>query len=85
MAQDFSDNNGQKLAISFLSKAVTVWGQPPGGTNGNEVASQPIPGFEGFIYEQLVPLAFKIPSSSDFNPKDGQMMVVSVGILICSY
>lgn len=80
IAQDFSDNNGQKLAFAFLSRAVTIWGQPPlsgDSENGNGVASEQVPGFERFVYEQLVPVAFKVPSAAEFNVKDGQMMVVS--------
>ncbi|KIJ50979.1 hypothetical protein M422DRAFT_27087 [Sphaerobolus stellatus SS14] len=80
IAQDFSDSNGQKLAFSFLSRAVTVWGQPSGGAdavmNGHGVMAQAVPGFERFVYEQLVPMAFNVPSAPEFNAKDGQMMVL---------
>ncbi|KAF8526317.1 ARM repeat-containing protein [Hysterangium stoloniferum] len=79
IAQDFSDNNGQKLAFSLLSRTITVWGQPGPPSNeslnGNGTSTQ-IPGFERFLYEQLVPVAFKVPSSPQFNVKDGQMMVL---------
>ena len=80
IAQDFSDNNGQKLAFAFLSRAVNIWGHPPSSdeaVNGSGAASEQVPGFERFVYEQLVPVAFKVPSASEFNVKDGQMMVVS--------
>ena len=81
IAQDFSDNNGQKLAFAFLSRTITIWGQlgsPSNGTiNGSGAAHGPLPGFDRFVYERLVPVAFKVPSASEFNVKDGQMMVVS--------
>ncbi|KAF8589812.1 ARM repeat-containing protein [Ramaria rubella] len=78
IAQDFSDNNGQKLAFGFLSRAVTVWAQTASVTNGaaNGVTSEEVPGFDRFVYEQLVPVAFKVPSAPEFNVKDGQMMVL---------
>jgi len=76
IAQDFSDSSGQKLAFSFLSRAVTVWGGEPPDAVMNGVVSQPLPGFERFLYEQLVPVAFKVPSAPEFNVKDGQMMVL---------
>lgn len=84
IAQDFSDNNGQKLAFSFLSRAVTIWGQPSSNevTNGHGVTLEQVPGFERFVYEQLVPVAFKVPSAPEFNVKDGQMMVVSNSMLM---
>ncbi|GJJ08694.1 hypothetical protein Clacol_002913 [Clathrus columnatus] len=77
ISQDFSDNNGQKLAFNFLSRAVTAWAQPITHTNGivNGGLGQ-LPGFERFMYEQLVPVAFKVPSAPEFNVKDGQMMVL---------
>lgn len=86
MSQDFSDNNGQKLAFNFLSRAVTVWAQPITQTNGEMNGhSDQLPGFERFMYEQLVPAAFKVPASPEFNVKDGQMMVVSVTLAILLY
>lgn len=83
IAQDFSDNNGQKLAFSLLSRTITVWGQPGPRSNGtlNEDSTQ-IPGFDRFVYEQLVPVTFQVPSSPQFNVKDGQMMVVRPCIIM---
>jgi len=80
LIEDVSDPGSQKVAVIFLSRCVTVWGIP--------IASSPIangpgtneglPGFDRFIYERLVPTAFRVPSLPAFNPKDGQMMVVSL-------
>jgi len=37
----------------------------------------PIPGYEGFIYDRLIPLAFELPNQADFNVKDSQSLQVS--------
>ncbi|KAG5638768.1 pre-tRNA nuclear export protein [Sphagnurus paluster] len=74
-AEDVSDPPCQKVALAFLSKGVTIWGQ----LSTEDVQGGPrtgLPGFERFIYESLVPTAFRVPSSPEFNIKDGQMMVV---------
>ncbi|KAI6099576.1 hypothetical protein F5141DRAFT_963807, partial [Pisolithus sp. B1] len=39
-----------------------------------------LPGFERFVYERLVPTAFAVLSSPQFNPKDGQMLMVMLEI-----
>jgi exportin-T len=72
LAEDISDPSGQKSAFAFLSRCVQVWCQPAAG--GQTV--QGLPGFERFVYERLVPTAFVVLSSPQFNIKDGQMMVV---------
>ncbi|KAF5382216.1 hypothetical protein D9615_004331 [Tricholomella constricta] len=74
-AEDVSDPPSQKVALTFLNKGVCVWGQPSRDDAQSE-AARGLPGFERFIYERLVPTAFRVPSSKDFNIKDGQMMVV---------
>ncbi|RDB26055.1 Exportin-T [Hypsizygus marmoreus] len=74
-AEDVSDPPCQRIALNFLNKGVSTWGQPSseGGQGGSQDS---LPGFERFIYERLVPSLFRVPSSPDFNLKDGQMMVV---------
>ncbi|TFK40342.1 KapM protein [Crucibulum laeve] len=77
LAEDMSDPASQKAALTFLSRCVTLWGQPA--TSGTENSSEQgdgLPGFETFIYQRLVPTAFRVVSSPDFNIKDGQMVVV---------
>ncbi|KAF8656825.1 hypothetical protein AX16_002373 [Volvariella volvacea WC 439] len=71
VAEDVTDPSNEKTAIIFLSRCVSVWGQPQQGGQG-----EGLPGFERFIYEQLVPTTFRIPSSPQFNIKDGQAAVV---------
>lgn len=79
LAEDVSDPASEKAAILFLSRAASTWGQhiasPSPSENGQ--TSGGLPGFDRFIYEHLVPIAFRVPSSPQFNMKDGQMMVVS--------
>ena len=69
LIEDVSDPGSQKVAVIFLSRCVTVWGRE---------TNQTLPGFDRFIYERLVPTAFRVPSLPGFNIKDGQMMVVSL-------
>ena len=72
LAEDISDPSGQKSAFAFLSRCVQVWCQPP----ADGQSARGLPGFERFVYERLVPTAFIVLSSPQFNIKDGQMMVV---------
>jgi len=72
IAEDTSDPPCQRMALTFLCRAVSVWGRLP----GTEGEGEPLPGFERFMYERLVPMAFQIPSSPTFNMKDGQVLVV---------
>ncbi|KAF9468102.1 armadillo-type protein [Collybia nuda] len=73
LAEDVTDPPSQKVAFTFLNRCVSTWGQP---SNDGQTAQDGLPGFERFIYEQLVPTAFRVPSLPEFNLKDGQMMVV---------
>lgn len=76
LAGDVSDPQSQKAAFTFLGKSVGVWGQPlPDGTAG-ETGSQGVPGFERFVYENVVPTAFAVLSLPELNIKDGQVLVV---------
>jgi len=80
LVEDVSDTGSQKAALSFFTRCVAVWGQPltppSAGPDGQVQESTGLPGFERFIYEQLVPTAFAVPSLPEFNLKDGQMVVV---------
>lgn len=78
LARDISDPGSQRLVYQLLGRCVTVWAQPPTASNGSaQPASQDLPGFDRFVYESLIPTAFGVLSSSEFNVKDGQMLVVS--------
>ncbi|PFH52965.1 hypothetical protein AMATHDRAFT_55850 [Amanita thiersii Skay4041] len=74
LAEDISDSASQKAAITFLGRSVSVWGQPVTHGLGNG-QMEGLLGFS-FIYERLIPLAFRVPSHPDFNVKDGQMTTV---------
>jgi exportin-T len=76
VAEDPSDPASQKAAFVFLGRCVFVWGVLPsadGATGG-------LPGFERFIYERLVPSAFRVIALPQFNIKDGQILVVCPNI-----
>ena len=80
LAGDGSDTQSQRASFAFLSKSVSVWGQLPSDTTNGEIVagSQGVPGFERFVYENVVPTAFGVLSLPDLNIKDGQVIVVSV-------
>ncbi|KZT57628.1 ARM repeat-containing protein [Calocera cornea HHB12733] len=86
-----SDPQSQKLAFIILSKGVAAWGvnpalpapngtvAAPNGTNGivhPPPSTQPIPGFERFIYDHLIPLAFRVPLEPNLRFKDAETHLV---------
>jgi exportin-T len=75
LAGDVSDPQGQRAAFAFLSKSVNVWGQPLSDTANGEIVPG-VPGFERFVYENVVPTAFAVLSLPELNIKDGQVVVV---------
>ena len=79
LAHNSAEPSSQRAAFTFLSRCVSVWGAPPAApnANGGEHESQGLPGFERFVYESLVPSAFNVLSSPEFNIKDGQALGVS--------
>lgn len=76
LAEDTSDPSSQKAAFAFLGRCVQVW-CPLELLPSEKSGQSGLPGFEHFVYERLVPVAFSVLSSPQFNPKDGQMLVVS--------
>jgi len=80
LAEDVYDPPSEKAAFMFLSRCVTVWGQPvdAASTENGQKVNQGLPGFERFIYERLIPTAFLVPALPNFNVKDGQLTVVSL-------
>lgn len=74
---DLTDPPGQRSALQFLARCVNVWAVPS--SNGNP---QPLPGFERFIYERLIPATFRVLSLPEFNTKDGQVMLVGDSLLL---
>ena len=90
IANDCSDAPSQKVAWTLLARFTTHFGKTPAqfeATGAERSAANlpaeeyhPIPGYEGFIYEHLIPLAFALPNQSGFNIKDGQALAVSVKV-----
>lgn len=78
LAEDVSDPSSEKAALTFFSRCVTAWGQPTGGspTENGQSSRDSLPGFERFIYERLIPGAFRVPSLPNFNIKDPAITVV---------
>ncbi|KAI0067464.1 ARM repeat-containing protein [Artomyces pyxidatus] len=79
LAEDVSDPQSQRAAFTFLGRAANVWGHAPsnGSANGDAAGgSQGLPGFERFLYESVLPCAFRVLSSPELNIKDGQVLVV---------
>jgi exportin-T len=78
-AEDVTDASSQKAAFAFFNKCVGTWGKPIGGVEGGGASAdqEGLPGFDRFIYERIIPLAFRVPSAPGFNLKDGQVVVVS--------
>ncbi|KIY72334.1 ARM repeat-containing protein [Cylindrobasidium torrendii FP15055 ss-10] len=70
IAEDVSDPGSEKLAFIFLNRCVTAW------MSAESDSSKPLPGFEQFIYERIVPAAFRVPAAPGLNVKDGQVTVV---------
>jgi exportin-T len=80
LAGDTSDTQSQRVAFGFLSKSISVWGQPLSDATNGEVTPS-VPGFERFVYEGIVPTAFAVLSLPDLNIKDGQVIVVCLSFL----
>lgn len=78
IASDVMDAQSQKFAFQFLARAISTWARPAQVDGPNGAISESIPGFEQFVYEHLLPLAFKAPSLPEFNIKDGQMVMVNL-------
>jgi exportin-T len=97
-AMDTSDPVSQKGAFTLLSRFTTHFGSPLGtkvevpdrakpALGGKQplkvVETHHVPGFEQFIYERLIPMAFEVPAAPGFNIKDGQSVAVSSLGLLC--
>lgn len=88
VAGDPSDAPSQKVAWTLLARFTTHFGKTQAQfdiTAAERVAAElppeefhAIPGYETFIYERLIPLAFEVPNQPGYNIKDGQAFVVSI-------
>ncbi|KAI8980264.1 armadillo-type protein [Pilobolus umbonatus] len=68
-AKDNSDATTQKMSFGVMLKMVQSWAS---------TAQQPstVPGFDQFVYNELLPATFAVPMSSAFNLADGQSILV---------
>ncbi|KAI9245963.1 armadillo-type protein [Sporodiniella umbellata] len=62
-AKDNSDPTTQKMSFGVFLKMVNAW------ANSN-------PGFDAFVYNELIPITFTVPTSAAFNLSDGQSILV---------
>lgn len=86
IATDPSDPPSQKVAWTLLARFTTHFGKTPAQFDASAAERaaaglpaedyHPIPGYEGFIYERLLPLAFDLPNQPGFNIKDAQAVAV---------
>jgi exportin-T len=86
LAEDVLDPQCQKVAFTFLNRSVSNWGQPVNeqvANNGDVTSVSSVPGYERFIYDNIVPSAFRVLSSPQLNIKDGQVLVVSLMSFHC--
>lgn len=70
IAGDISDPLSEKAALVFLNRCIAVWGQPIYPTPNGATEQNGLPGFEQYIYERFITIAFRVPSLPDFNLKD---------------
>lgn len=89
---DSTDNYSQKLAFSVLNKFIITWGGmiPESAEIGKKIAKKvllntphgflaPRPaltGFEAYMYDEIVPIAFDVPTKAGFSLTDGQSIVM---------
>lgn len=67
-AKDNSDPTTQKMSFGVFLKMVNAW------TSDSTKAA--VPGFDQFVYNELLPITFTVPMSTAFNLADGQSILV---------
>ncbi|CAE6461768.1 unnamed protein product [Rhizoctonia solani] len=86
IAEDVSDPASARLSLTFLAKSTVAFSQASDAPGASAPSAQleAVPGYQTFIYERLVPLAFGIPASPSFNIKDGQSLsaIMEIGVLL---
>ncbi|KAG8733054.1 pre-tRNA nuclear export protein [Ceratobasidium sp. 423] len=86
IAEDLSDPASARLALTFLARSTVAFAQAADAPGASAPSAQldAVPGYQTFIYERLVPLAFGIPASPSFNIKDGQSLsaTMEIGVLL---
>ena len=88
-AGDPSDPPSQRVAWTLLARLTTHFGRSQAqadlvakerAQSGKPAddADHSIPGYELFVYDRLIPLAFELPNRQGFNLKDAQTLQVNV-------
>ncbi|CAG7849531.1 Exportin-T AltName: Full=Exportin(tRNA); AltName: Full=Karyopherin-beta; AltName: Full=tRNA exportin [Serendipita indica DSM 11827] len=73
MASDATDPLNQKLALTFINRFISSFGQSaPLADSAAPNSNIVVPGIEQYIYQRIFVTAFNIPTAPDFNMKDGQ-------------
>ncbi|GAA5960825.1 hypothetical protein JCM21900_002296 [Sporobolomyces salmonicolor] len=67
----------QRYGFGVLNKLIQIWVEPysPSG-NATAPAPSPVPGFEQFLYQNVVKLCFEVPMRADFDYSDAQSFQV---------
>jgi exportin-T len=73
-AKDNSDPTTQKMSFGVFLKMVNSWTST---TVTDSATQQAVPGFDQFVYNELLPITFTVPMSAAFNLADGQSILVS--------
>ncbi|ORX52334.1 Xpo1-domain-containing protein [Hesseltinella vesiculosa] len=68
-SKDNSDPSTQKMSFGVFLKFVSCFA-------GSVQQGTRVPGFDQFVYNELLPITFSIPMSNSFNVADGQSMLV---------
>ncbi|KAI7907870.1 armadillo-type protein [Cokeromyces recurvatus] len=69
-AKDNSDPTTQKMSFGVFLKMVNAWATDAGSSASG------VPGFDQFVYNELLPITFSVPMSAAFNLADGQSLLV---------
>ncbi|KAI9474086.1 MAG: armadillo-type protein [Benjaminiella poitrasii] len=68
-AKDNSDPTTQKMSFGVFLKMVNAWATDAANNTS-------VPGFDQFVYNELLPITFSVPMSAAFNLADGQSLLV---------
>jgi exportin-T len=74
-AKDNSDPTTQKMSFGVFLKMVNSWTTTTAANAPNN-QQQSVPGFDQFVYNELLPITFTVPMSAAFNLADGQSILV---------
>ncbi|KZT36068.1 ARM repeat-containing protein [Sistotremastrum suecicum HHB10207 ss-3] len=82
IAEDITDLASEKAALSLISRFISAWAVNPGTYYWENppapetLTGDGVPGFENWVYSNVVPMIFNVPSLPSFNIKDGGAITV---------